>query len=1031
MLIKEKLTVDGVHIGYTIEDDGITSPVHKKLLFSELYFHALIESGYKFFSYDPDTVEDKSGNLIVNIESREADDEEKSWFDLQTEQVITDCYSDAYCSKYYAHKKKSAIQFRTEPSYEINTREELIEYLKDQRAFFNRNAYTSDWRPLNFFVNPEALFSIDEMVKDSSIKSLMEVVLLRHRIRNWKEYRNLINWLMNQGVLENDNPTGLEFIQAYYSWGVDGIRDMCVDMKMKMNVDVNFTRSDEAIIPNMFENRTQEYIILDQKQYFYHKKIKEDISNIMEFNREPIALGVQGNLLTVKRFSDQHYKYKVMTAWVSHPSNRLYYQFYSDKDYVYQVKISNDKFVIFQGEGIVLMGNNFGINSISGDIYYSLEECLSEKDYYISNAALMKAFSIVKNRVKATPQRNNFEMLVSDGVSVPAALTSVCVDAYDKRDQFISNSRILGPNGKQLLTVDALSTFTRRIPEGVMDLLQVKDDVNVIELLDVINAMDNIDDTLEFQMDGISLNLAEYCAKLTFVQDVLNGTIIINNFGDGVISDRISSVQTVFTIILSCIYAEAGQDADKMQLLELIRMFDVSNFININDTFMYCDNSYKGYVKDFVEQRKARGNAAEWMFCTRIYQEISNAPASERRDYAMEVITVPSGEKGPNFLRSSLSLCVSEADMSGIDEEIVPYIKQESSFIAANLFFHILCGHVDKYKYGEKFVVALSTGIGVQKIKVTIPMDLYNSVMNYDLEAHRKIIPVFTYCQMEKLEHIDGFSWMLTNAIVSPWHVNPKKGFHIPKYNFMINYFVDDAFNNAAPALVEKMNSTEAKVDALQLCVNEDFVVKYDDFNPMPDATIETAGTIGQYLDIRIMEDIHLYKRRWILTAAEAKESGGILYRMLLKSDVNYNIFAEYYGENVSIDNEIVYDGTVAGNNYLMDMEPMEADVYDARLLGVRDNAKISSFSLYDFDYTETSRWDLIINNNFYPVVPYVIEGNIILMQLGDKIETINIRFLTNQQLMEFADKGICYQLTPIKYLFQSGTGAYVVEVLQ
>lgn len=1043
MKLTSKLMVDGKHVGYLSDDGGTLFPLLKQLLHTKLYFHTLLDAGYKFYSYDPDTIEDPLGRPIVNLPEMEASEEHKEWFELQQEQALTDRYEDSYCSKYYSFKTQSAIEFRKESSYEINTREELEDYLMSQNEFYKDNLHFLDVRPLNAFVNPEALYSIDEIVSKQNVKFFYNIIQNRHSLGGFSAYSDLVKWLVEKGELKSTNPTPEEFLKAYYAWGVDGIKDTCVERMFKPNVDISFNRTDENIFNvNLLENRTKEYCLVDSSQYLYNGKIKEDIADIIEFKRERIVTPNPGELMLLKRTNTGLYDYKVLECWVSHPEDRMYFKFYTEEGYMYSVKVSLDNFMISSNDNAITVNTNFSIASIVPDIVYSINECNNINEYFINNCIVAKATSMIKSRIKKAPFNSNFDMLVADGVTIPAAAIDTCVMTYRGNKSFVSNSKVLGKDEKKLFCLDAFSLYNQPIPREVKEVLDLKYDSSIKDLIDALNSIDD-EELMEkgksfkgkFKLsDGIELDLMEYYSKILYVQDVIDGLVKIDNFGDGVISDEISSINKVYQIIRTCVYARFGENVDRATVINYLESFESNNIIDIDSSVSVCENGYKGCLKDFVNQRRRRAENSQWLYCTAVYKELSNAPVSEQRDYAMEVITFDSSRANITT-RVNLIDAVKNSDMSSLPEEYHELVKTEASYIAANLFFHILAGHIgDKFKTESgDFLVPLSTGIEDMKIKVTVTKELHDRIQNFDVYGNRKIISLDSYCQAERFEHGDYFNFLITNVNVTPWRVTPKKGYKITKYNFFVNYAAQVALDKNSDAWKAKLVEYKAKRDSLYNAGNETFLLPYIDEcgnSCIPNAADETIDTINQYLDYRLLEHIHLYMKRWDLYKADGKAKGKVIRSMPLRSDKVFENIAELYDEEVL--SEVIYceKGEIPISGFMANMEPETCTYKVTNAITAKDSCKVTRFNWLNYDFDECTRWESLLRGTYKPSVFYHLAGTILILITGSETVKINLRYASKSSLLNYESKGICYQISEDKFLFKAINGSYVVEVL-
>ena len=246
MKITNKIVHNNEVVGYLIGDSAFPMPLPTRALYTSLYMRDLIDAGYKFYDY-AGKICDANGSFIVDLPpvdlSTIEDDEWQAGMGF-----AADALTDAEASRYYSFDSNvESVQFK-EGNYEIHTRDELIRYLDSVKAEYKEFGYVLDNRPLNYFVAPEARFTIDEIVAGGLVATYIEAINTRRTFRNYIAYENLLQFLKEQGVLHSDNPTHGEVLQAYYAWGPEGINAQCVSSKFKMGVDGLFESVDDKLV---------------------------------------------------------------------------------------------------------------------------------------------------------------------------------------------------------------------------------------------------------------------------------------------------------------------------------------------------------------------------------------------------------------------------------------------------------------------------------------------------------------------------------------------------------------------------------------------------------------------------------------------------------------------------------------------------------------------------------------------------------------------------------------------------------------
>ena len=157
-MILNSVTTDGKVLGYVITDGDLQYAICKDGLLSPAVFDTLIKEGYRYFGNG--VFEDEKG---VNIEDYPAIDymklsaEAKADFDVY-EKAYTDSDVVSHISK---RPPATAPKFEVPTDIKIHTREELLKFLSTKLDPMD----PLRWRPLNSFVDPSALFTLQEYYK--------------------------------------------------------------------------------------------------------------------------------------------------------------------------------------------------------------------------------------------------------------------------------------------------------------------------------------------------------------------------------------------------------------------------------------------------------------------------------------------------------------------------------------------------------------------------------------------------------------------------------------------------------------------------------------------------------------------------------------------------------------------------------------------------------------------------------------------------------------------------------------------------
>lgn len=714
MKINKRIVSNDKTVGYLVEDGSFVLPMCKAALFTEMYIIPLIESGYKYYGYDADNIEDSEGvpiSTYTPVELSEFDEIE--WY-ASVDLANNSALSDAEASKYYTFREESAIQFKTEEHYDINTREEFIAYLEQLKHALYTVNYSTDNRPINSFVHPDALFTIDEINDNPELKDYFNIIVKRHHIRNYGAYQELVNWLCSKGVLITSQPSTAEFLQAYYAWGPEGIKDKCTKVEMKLNVDGVFNFMKDPLGSStaesyVFDNRKAKVSVIDASEKIHFVKTHEDIgqiTDVKEFGRARILVPSNDQLLTLRRATNTGYKYQAVPGTrVSDVSDRLYITLISDSGYTYIYKVAHDQMKLglaFSESNMAVIStfNNFSFASVVPSVSLPLDVIDNAADYYMWNLAIIKAAEIMKQRSYKAPVRSTSEFLLNDGVN-PVAVIDIMAHAVDKNTTHNVNKKYALSN-KDDDMCDAFELYLKDIPDYLLRAFNLtvddlEDGINsFLELADIDDLRDRRDDMMnqkitpdmpgfdetfkdwqtkfakqKAQLSAVSQAMGksakmydaiDYYTKLKFVHDCLHGELSVDNFGDGLLADLGASYLIAAECILSVIYAEYGDNVSKEVAEDAILNIESSTLIDINKIFKIRDKALKGYMVDFASYRKNRActNTWLWCYCTKVFREISNAPISKQRPYLMELVALDNSKADMPY-RQLMTECVKQS----------------------------------------------------------------------------------------------------------------------------------------------------------------------------------------------------------------------------------------------------------------------------------------------------------------------------------------------------------------------------------
>lgn len=210
-ILSHKVMRNGETLGYKVNTGDKSYCISSSGLISKELFMLLINNGYQYLGKME--FEDSSKNNIENLPEIAFDsltDFERADF-FETKDVMSKEELDKYIKKCTS---EPAFSWKSPDKFLINTRQELLDFIKAPIKFDRRDPKT--YMPINSFTNPEALFTEVEFL-DPANYGLMD------RIANTRYYNLYSLFKMNEELpITGFDP--IDFIDAYFTWGIDGIK---------------------------------------------------------------------------------------------------------------------------------------------------------------------------------------------------------------------------------------------------------------------------------------------------------------------------------------------------------------------------------------------------------------------------------------------------------------------------------------------------------------------------------------------------------------------------------------------------------------------------------------------------------------------------------------------------------------------------------------------------------------------------------------------------------------------------------------
>ena len=1052
-------TLVGYRVAYEDFDASLDYPIRG--LYLPQVIEDLTSCGYKYYDYHGD-IETPDGTPIKDLPRIAFSEIDKAAWNNVAMSVEAQVYTDAECARYYTLRVSNAIiEFKKESSYEINTREEFLDYIEAVRQSYSLYGVCGDNRPINSFVNPECLFTIDEILDpELELADKLKVLNTRHIFYDYSSYQNLIGYLKSKGILDKDNPTIAEFLKAYYAWGPDGIRDNCIDIKYKFNVDgpffshmgtddqIDYSGDAEKVA---LSDRTIRPFVMARDGIMHSMKLTEgtnDKVELSDFGRDRLSVMNQVAFTRCKRPEFDGYKYVVDWCGVSMISDRVYITYQASNGFRYIYKISHDKAVFYNAQNhspYIEFERNFGIRSTIGNVIFGIDEIASEIDYVIWNFAMIRGSERIAKEAIKPPVDSTYQMLLNVGYDPKQAIEYMA-------NHLIANKKMPGNEVLwqgtyyERVTEECVNRFcSKEIPDDVIEQFNINpDDIETKE--DLINAMDvdtlldrrekmdsgeilEGDDgwdptyvTKELQAAYINAkhmtnpiqkaeetarleaiinekearDVLSYYADLKFVNDCIDGQVILDAMADGYKKDHEGDLNSLLTILMSIVYAELGDDITIEGAMDVLKNLETNRLINFSKVFKARDAAYKGYLVDYAiaSFTRTRYDICDWAYITKTFREIGMKPDTEARPYMCEMLVLPSTDKFSQQIREGVieeidnqinglglsdDFLISDARSAyyGISEK--QCAKLLESQIASKIIFNMIAKKASgdfiyeetifedkkiKIEFGEKTWQALNNVIH-QHDKYLRYATLYD-IVDFGYQRVREFAPAKDLDILDTEQQARMFAKGISkiyavNANIDLWSVTSKKGFSINQISFMHSYFKQEAvakqigMNTFESAKQNRLIGSYAIMEVLK---NYRYP-KYSD--------IATNGVqldindahypedLENYYDIKVFEPAEVYVKRCALYRTLAKSNNAVAYHIPMKQDILYGDLADKLGIGKDIDQVIYKPGEddLLSPEHLTSVKVPKEKMYNVKLLEVNNRRNLTLLTTEDITLHE------------------------------------------------------------------------------
>lgn len=1030
MEIVSRFTVAGKN-AYIIKEDHMEYAATELGLYDVATLEGLKESGYKILGY--------YGNILMpsGICIKDLVESPCTLPESQIDIALTmedSALTEAEAAPYFDRQVQIREVKTKEPVVEIHTRDELIAYLIKAHSSRKTKYFERDIRPLNSFVAKEALFTIDEVVNDSYIRRLMGLVEERRKLCSYNDYRRLIAFLQNEGVLGKEY-TEDDVKAAYLSWGLCGLNTPIVESSVQVGVSVSIDTLVETMdAQNSMARQRIEKCIVDRQGKIYYSGGVLDATHYTATKFEgcpvmPINYEEFMKLMEKTAIWDTDCKY--IECLVRVQTTRHYYTLMDESGVTYKAKVDIGRMLIRDSRAIVLNAGYLTVVGYDGE-ETTLKKCINEEEYAIWQLAKCKARELVRARTVEVPCQSSFELCLNEGVSPEKSMNWIARRIHENfnmnsfADKTIDYTDACtyyrnGPSPKLIKRYNPDNEEYETLDELIEIMLNTRSEM--IEKNTYLNVTES-----DFSEDGIASRdelLLRPLEKLEFAKSVVSGELSIDYLRSGKLADGQAEYEELTQLLVSVLNYMSVKDSEVAK--NVLGAIESTNVFDVDTAFKRRDAAYKGYMRD-----RAILNGTRAMECnhavmiTRVYREISNAPIKEQRHYIFDCMEINFTSSKAKKLRESFVESVHAAiEAGGFSFEDRQWMKAEAPAIAVGLMFKIITKQAKEAGslYGAQLLVER---VGDYDLQISIPEGTYRLAKQNDWFFTNKCCTLYEWCTYEMTPR---FKWQFycINANITPWEVKPKAGVKLPVYNYQVNYMDDATFERLSEGYRTSVVSTNARVRA--------FAKEYNSYALLPPSAAElniySDDTIDSVLPYEYDETAENYTKRYMTHAREAKEAGNYIYKFLLKSDY---VYGNYYDCCCKLPK-------VAEIEYAPLEDPQQAKVWlteisvnrlsdKSQVLGIEvvENG-YGAFNIKEQPFSDICRWDAILRDTFRPNAEVKCrEYRMLCVNKNGKAE-IDLRTVAKDRIDKLVLKGIAYQIGARMYLFNTVDGYYFVEV--
>lgn len=933
-------------VAWQISDDGVEYNIAYKAPYHQMMFMIMIESGFKFNDYYGNITMPNGMNINDVPESRDylSEDELISLLDSIEVGMVDETEVVRYMDK---NVKLDYIELPKPDKYEINTRQEFIDYIKGIKQGKGLGISKFTYININSVTNPDALFTLEEIADMSSEVRVLYSSLFNNfsmstegDVKKLKEVYDIDD---SDGALDIQT----KFLNEFYKYGIPGLNANILSIKTEEHPNTPYYNLERSLNScaklkyGLLEKDTNKFYSVDCNGVDYY-----DLDNADDFDT---AAFIGDECLTNAKREDVSQGYKLIPYGDKTAPVRIRFELISNEG-VRALYLSDcDEAHLYRGASqLTSTLDLFKFRTLDSKII-KLSDIFVNGPNYIYEYNIIHSFvkDQIKSIIKKPKYSTTFELMSGIGIA-PYYIPMLC-------------AKFIGEGVDTSIDIKDKAKFrnmyyrcSERIIKGFSDKILDKYGVNDPDILDksIFEQVDSLNEYIEElseqgkylvkpvlasgESSFMNREFVEWNEEfadneindVNFVRSILIGEQNVGELASGIRVDNAVSDSYVFYATFAAYKAAKANSNGIINMGEFLTS-EVFNYLETSKLFKPRTRMFTGCANDMTRYRNDMAQSAKSLiYVTKVFRENSNAKLEDTtRHYAFECVEYSKVNEGKIIFNSITSQMRSQLSDKGLNT--YSYIVDDCAALLLmqikldkDLDFKQVDGmYITEIKtlLGNGSTFTFSVKLNDYSIQLLSGSSLYSTkyCTNYDYSENQFSLADMTaniYC---------------VNASINPWQTIPRGNFKIAEYNSIVNYFSrEDIIRvfGANKAYVEKVLDTTNGIKVIaslkkSLESSNLFPSMPDIFNTASEKAMKAKN--GFYLGYNENETSVDYINRTRNDIATEYVNGRCIKNTVLKADVIYSDFKPF----------LINDGLFGNPSYYSEVTPQNKMTHISNVL--------------------------------------------------------------------------------------------------